>query len=136
MSKQPINRRAFLERSAQGVGFLAATGAAIAASARMAAGAAEKPGNPFGYDITRFAKTDPKLIRYEEAGRFSSPNSEPRRIAVGPGDRLYVANKKGVDVLEGDGTQVYEISLEAPARCVAVATDGTTYIGLKDHVEI
>ena len=69
--KQVISRRRFLEESARGVGAFAT------ASAAMAAAAAEKATNPFAYDVERMAKTDPRLVQYEQVGRFASPLPEP-----------------------------------------------------------
>jgi hypothetical protein len=129
-----INRRQFLEQSAQGVGVLAITVPVMTASAKAAVAGAT--GNPFAYDLGRFDKTDPKLVRYEEVRRFSSPNPEPRRIAIGPEDRLHIANRNGVDVFDSDGNRLDGIALSGPARCVAVARDGTIYAGLKNRVQV
>lgn len=132
-----ISRRKFIERSAQGVGYLAVSGAAMTVSAQVARAAAEpSSANPFAYDISRFAKTDPKLLRYEEAGRMRSPHSEPRRIAIGPEDRIYIANRNGIDVIDRAGGQQESIKLGAPARCIAVAADGVIYAGLKERIEV
>jgi hypothetical protein len=121
-----ISRRRFLRQSAQGAGLLA-VGSAFGAG---------KDANPFAYDLGRVSKTDPKLVRYEQVGRFACPNPEPRRIALGPENRVYVAGKNGVSVLDPHGSRLNEIALSAPARCVAVSSDGTVYAGLRDHLEV
>jgi sugar lactone lactonase YvrE len=100
------------------------------------AGAAQKDANPFAYDLERVSKTDPKLVRYEQVGRFACPAPGPRRLAVGPQDYLYIAARNGVSVLDPEGRRLDQIALGAPARCVAVAADGTVYAGLRDHVEV
>ncbi|MGO9201835.1 MAG: hypothetical protein ACLQM8_15010 [Limisphaerales bacterium] len=126
---QTITRRVFLRRSASGAGWLALAGV-------WPAGAAQRNANPFAYDLERVSKTDPKLVRYEQAGRFACPARGPRRLALGPGDRLYVAARNGVSVLDREGKRLDHIALAAPARCVAVAADGSVYAGLRDHVEV
>jgi hypothetical protein len=126
---QTITRRVFLRRSASGAGWLALGGVSLAR-------AAQKNANPFAYDLERVSRTDPKLVRYEQAGRFACPWPGPRRLAVGPEDHLYIAARKGVNVVDGEGRRLQEIALAAPARCVAVAADGTVYAGLRDHVEV
>ncbi len=132
-----ISRRKFIKWSAGGATVAAVSGSAIKVSEQLARGAGkETPGNPFAYDVGQFAKTDPKLIHYEQVGRFKSPGAEPRRIAIGPEDRLYLAAKDGVSVLGSDGGVLETISLSGPARCVSVAVDGTVYVGLRDHVEV
>jgi len=131
---RPINRRRFIAQSAQSVGFLAFSGSALNASAE--GDAPSQRINPFAYDVGRFAKTDLKLIGYVEVRRFASPNPEPRRVAIGPGDRVHIANRSGVDVLDAEGNRLDGIGLSLPARCVAVAADGTVYVGLKDQVQV
>jgi hypothetical protein len=131
--REVISRRKFIERSAQGVGLLA-----VGVGATRAAGAAvlDKSANPFAYDVERLTWTDPKLIRYEQVNRFASPHPQPRRIAIGPEDRLYIATRDGVDVLDRAGGRLERIGLTAPARCVAAAQDGTVYVGLREHIEV
>jgi hypothetical protein len=132
-----ISRRRFIKKSVRGAGLLTASGTAIFASVRRArAASAGKETNPFGYDVERLRKTDPKLIHYEQVGRFACPQPEPHRIAVGPWDQLYVAAGNYVSVLEREGARISEIALSGPARCVGVGQDGTVYAGLKDHLEV
>jgi hypothetical protein len=135
-SKQPITRRQFLDRGVRGAGVLAA-GSAVAAVSEQMGWAAKSQTNPFAYDVGALSKTDPKLIRYEETGRFSCTNPEPRRIAIGGSEeRVYIAAKNGVSVFDMAGGPVSELALSAPARCVAVGNDGTVYAGTQDHVEV
>ena len=134
---QDITRRRFLEQTARGSGILAVGGGSLAASVRLAgAASAGKDANPFAYDVERLRKTDPKLIHYEQVAQFPGPNPNPRRIAVGPDDRLYIAAANSVTVLDHAGKRLSEISSLAPVRCVAIAADGTTYVGAGDHVEV
>jgi hypothetical protein len=100
--------------------------------------AAEKTGtaNPFAHDVSRLSKTDPKLIAYEEAARWKSPHPEPKRIAAGPGDTLYVCAGSYVTAMSREGARGMEIPLSEAARCVAVAEDRTIFVGLRDHVEV
>jgi hypothetical protein len=132
-----ITRRHFLKETAGGAGILAVTGGTIVASLGRARGAsAGKAPNPFAYDVDRLRKTDPKLVHYEQVGHFPGPNPEPRRIAIGPEDRLYIAAGNAVSVLDADGKRIQELALTTAARCVAVASDGTIYVGVRDHVEV
>jgi hypothetical protein len=137
-SRNPaITRRHFIDRTARGAGILAVTGGSFAASIRLACGASPgKDPNPFAYDVDRLRKTDPKLIHYEQVGHFTGPNPDPRRITIGPEDRVYIAAGNYVSVLDRQGTRVNDIDLGTAARCVAVAGDGTIYAGVRDHVEV
>ena len=134
--QQNITRRRFLEGTARGAGILAASGGSLAVSIRLAGAASPgKEPNPFALDVERLRKTDPKLIHYEQVGRFPCPNPNPRRIAIGPEGRVYIAAENSVIVLDRGGARVSEIACAAVARCVAVAADGTVYVGVRDHVE-
>ncbi len=116
---------------------LAVGSGSLAASVGLARGGSTgKDANPFAYDVERLRKTDPKLIHYEQVGRFSCPHPTPRRIAIGEEDRVYIAADNYVSVLDRDGARISEIGLGATVRCVAVGGDGTVYAGLQDHVEV
>jgi hypothetical protein len=131
-----ITRRHFLRRTAGGTGLLALGGAALAAGQQPARAAAQGQANPFAYDIERLTRTDPAFIRYETAGQCLSPQPEPRRLAVGPQDRVYIAGQNGVSILDRTGARRADVALDAPARCVAVQPDGTIYVGLREHVAV
>ena len=137
-SKQRLNRREFLKQSARGTGFLAIGAALVADGEGLARGAdrEKKAVNPFAYDVGSWEKTDPALVYYLEVGRFKVANPEPRRIAVGPQDHLYIATRLGVSIVNKEGASIGEIPCASPARCVAVEADGTVYIGLRDHVQV
>jgi sugar lactone lactonase YvrE len=134
---QIITRRLFLKETAGGAGMLAVGSGVFAASVGLArGGSVGKDPNPFAYDVERLRKTDPKLIHYEQVGHFPCPNPDPRRIVIGPEDRVYIAAGNAVSMLDRDGTQVIDVGLGTAARCVAVAGDGTIYAGVRDHVEV
>ncbi|MHB8521134.1 MAG: NHL repeat-containing protein [Limisphaerales bacterium] len=125
-----LSRRAFIKRS---VGSAAIIG--LAGAGQSLAAGDSRP-NRFAYDLDRWRKTDPKLIRYQSTGRFRCPRPEPRRIAAGPDHRLYLAAGSSICVLDGQGVSTAEFALAAPPRCLAVAGDGTLYVGLRDHLEV
>jgi hypothetical protein len=107
----------------------------LAGAARAGATGAGTP-NPFAYDVSRFQKTDPKLIAYEEVTRWPVPRKEARRLAIGPDDRLYVCAGNYITALSRAGQPGLELELTGPACCAAVAADGTIFAGLRDHIEV
>lgn len=132
-----LSRREFLQRSIRGAGVCAAGVAGLEAlerDARAAGGDTAK--NPFAYDIDSVSRFDPRLLKYGEVKKFSTAGKEPRRIAVGPDDHVYVATASGVQVLDQSGNSLRQIDTETAARCMAVADDGTVYIGLRRQVEV
>ena len=135
--KPAITRRDFLKEATGSVAVFAAGAAAFSASLNPAEAAnAGKDPNPFAYDVERLRKTDPKLIGYEQTTKFASPKPLPRRLCIGPQDRLYIAAEDSVSVLDTEGRVLSEINLGTAARCVAVAQDGTVYAGTRDRIEV
>lgn len=128
---EAMNRRAFFGRSAFGAGVALAGTAAV----RLGFNQGWAAENRYALDLDRFTKTDPRLVRYEEIARFSCPDRAPSRMAIGP-DHLYIGSSKQVSILSFSGALVRTIPVSAPARCVAAGIDGTTYIGLRDHIEV
>jgi len=127
---EPLNRREFFGVVAKSAAILGLT------SAAEAKGAAQGTANPFAYDISRFQKTDPKLITYEQVTRWPIPHKDAKRLAIGPDDRLYVCADKYINSLSRTGQLGMELTLSGPASCVAVAADGTIFAGLRDHIEV
>jgi hypothetical protein len=122
-----FNRRQFLHQGAFGLG--------VAVLGRLPMEAASEP-NPFAYKIDHLARTDPKLLRYEQTGMWRCPAASPRQVAIGPEDRIHVATAKGVGVFASDGALLAEIPTPSAVRCVALAKDGTIYAGLRSRVEV
>lgn len=131
--KPKLHRAGFSRRD-----FLRAGSAALASAAvaRPALAAGSRQANPWAYDVSGFEKTDPKLVRYRELRRFKSPHADARRLALGPDGRVWIAAGNYVSAVDPVGNTVAEIAFAVPARCVAVAPDGTIVIGLRDHLEV
>lgn len=91
----------------------------------------------FTYNIAELAKVDPNLILYEEStGKIETGLSESHSIAVDSKGSIYVAGDRAIRVFSQDGDLHRQIDLAGAPRCLAVAADGTMYVGLKDHVEV
>jgi hypothetical protein len=118
-------------------GVVTKTAALIGLAASAEAGTeGQGTSNPFAYDISRFQKTDPKLISHEEVMRWPIPHKDARRLAIGPDDQLYVCAGNYINCLSRTGQGGLELALAGPACCVAVAGDGAIFAGLRDHIEV
>jgi hypothetical protein len=118
-------------------GVVTKTAAILGLAGTAKAGAAgQGTVNPFAYDVSRFQKTDPKLVTHEEVTRWPVPRKESRRMAIGPDGQLYVCAGNYINALSRDGQRGLELALTGPACCVAVAGDGSIFAGLRDHIEV
>src|SRR5205085_197502 len=125
-----FTRREFLQQGALATGWVG-----VALGSRSTKAATQKA-NPFAYDVTQLAKTDPKLVHFEQVARFTSPHEEPRRIALGPDDRLYIANGNYISVLDRQGVPITDIALGSAPRCLTVSRAAELFVGFQDHVEV
>lgn len=102
-------------------------------------GETTQPPPAYLYDIKGYRKTDPKLVQFREVGSFPTEMKALRAIATDAQDRIYIAGDKAIRVFRGDDEGLAEfrqISLAGEPHCLAVAPDGTLYVGMIDHVEV
>lgn len=94
-------------------------------------------GDEFRYEIDHLRTTDPALILYEETGAGVATGMEsPIALAVGLDDVICVAGDKSIRFFSRNGEKLpLEIGLDGEPRCVAVAGDGTIFVGVADHLE-
>ncbi len=130
-----VNRRAFLQQTARRASLLGLA-TALGDWSRAAIPDAASGTNPFAYDLSRFARTDPQLIGYEPRLRLKSRRTDPRGIAIGPGDRISIAAGNYISTLDAEGSLQSEIALEGTTRCLSYAPGGEIYVGLRDHIEV
>lgn len=95
-------------------------------------------GGEYDYNLDRLRKIDPSLILYQEntAAKIQTGLTRPRVIAVGPENHIYVAGDTSLQIYSAAGQLIKTATLSGPARCLAVAEDGTIYTGLGDHIEV
>ena len=123
------------------VGVLIAVAVAVAIGSLLLVDTTGEKGSglsdAYDLDVAKLAKFDPNLVLYEEKGApIPTGFSRSRALAVDGDGRLYVAGDEAVRVLSRTGTLERVISVSGQPGCVAVATDGTLYIGLRSHVEV
>jgi hypothetical protein len=89
----------------------------------------------FAYDLGEHKKIDPDLFHYRESHAFAVPMSEPRAIAVGSDQRIYVAGDQAIVVFDANGTTQSQMALDDSPRCLTVAA-GLVFVGMREHVEV
>jgi len=135
-----MNKKTGLTKNNILVGFLIAIAIVVAVAAVVMLDTTGKKGSGLSreylYDLKTLGKIDPNLILYEQ-----SPNpiitglKASRAIAVDFDGMIYIAGDNAVSRIDTDGINKL-ISLAEMPGCLAVAKDGTIYVGLKDHIEI
>ena len=128
---QLFDRREFLNAAGK-IGVAFSLIGASSKSSSTSSGAT----NPFSYDLSQAAKTDPALIKYETAGKWKAGRKEPSRVAIGNDQRLYVCAGNYLTAYSLGGEQLLELALPAAATCVAAGGDGTVFAGTRDHIEV
>jgi hypothetical protein len=121
-----LNRRSFL--GSAGIGLLALTGCSKQES---------KPAldSRFTYDVSQFTHTDPAQLLYTEATAIPTGFTDPKCLAIGPGDTILIGGDQAVKTLDRTGQLQSTIPLNA--KPLALHATGTrTCVALKDHLEI
>ena len=136
------DRRSFIRTAACGGGIAGLGGLAGLAASRFSA---HKPGNPrsrpalgeeFTYDVSRFQKFDPALIRYEEISRFAVGLERGRNIAVGPDGSIFVTGVGGIRKFTSDGVPCLSIPTDDPVHSIAIVANGGILAGQKEKITV
>jgi hypothetical protein len=95
----------------------------------------------FDYNLADLKKIDPSLILYHQIAEIPLSLKEPRGIAVGPDDKIYVAGDKLLAVFLPGGAKQAEFALTGEPRGLAVggphhAFPGRIYVAMKGRVDV
>jgi hypothetical protein len=124
------SRREFFGQAAGSMGILGAI------ASQRTAGAVAPAKNPFAYDVSHLQTTDPKLIAYEEKARWKAAHADAKRLAISAEDIVYVCAGNYLTAHQRTGETKFEIAMNEPTRCCAIAPDGTIFLGLRDHIKV
>ena len=103
------------------------------------------PGDPDSpsplIDLQEAVAFDPALLQYQEITQFEVPAGEVNAVAVGPGDRIYVAGDRAVHVFGPDGQPLRKIGVTGRPTCLAVGGEshlepGRLYVGNGKQIEV
>lgn len=137
---QSADRRSFLRTTAWGGGIAGLGGLAGLAANRLMArkSGVSKPalGDEFTYDVSRFQKSDPALVRYEEVQRFPAGLERARNIAAGPDGSIFVVGTGGIRKLSPEGKTVLTIPADEPVYSIALRSNGEILTGRKEKITV
>ena len=135
-------RRSFLLAAAWGGGIAGLgglTGLTIARLTRkQAAAPARKPvlGDEFTYDVARFQKSDPALLRYQETARFASGLEHARALAVAADGAIFVGGSGGIRKFSATGAPALTIPLDPPVSSIALRPSGELLVGQLGKISV
>lgn len=92
--------------------------------------------NPYAYDMKNIKSGDTVMPKYAEVQQIKPGLAEIHGIAAGPGDRIFVAGEKGVEIYDPSGKRESAFPVDGSARCIRVDRNGLIYLGIEDHLEI
>ena len=135
-------RRQFIRRTLTGatlLGLGSATGALVPSSA-PAAPAAPKPGRTLGkefsYNLSALTQVDSALVRYDETGKIATGFETVSSLAISSDDRVYVAGDRAIRIFSKAGQRLSELAMADQPGCLALAKNGSIYVGMGNHVEV
>jgi hypothetical protein len=131
-------RKKLLLNGAIGAIVIMAIGVGVVAWLRIDPSGLHGSGLPdaFDYNLEQYQKTDPAMIHYVQKIQVPVGLREPRAIAVGPQDHIFIAGDKAIRAFDRDGKPLKNIVLDQEPYCLAVANAGRIYVGMRDHVEV
>lgn len=128
-----LDRRKFLGLA--GAGLLGVSGSLTACKKQEEK--TEKPplDSRFTYDVSQFERTDPALVLYRETTPIPTGLDEPKCLAIGPDNSLFIGGDRSVKHLDPDG--LLRSTIPLAARPLALAATGSRLcVALRDHLEI
>ena len=128
-----FNRRSFL--GSAGVALLGLAGGLAGCSKR-----AEKTGKPvldsrFTYDVSQFQHTDPALLLYQEAAPIPTGFDDPKCLAIGPDNSIFIGGDRSVKRLDAAGQLQSTIAFSAKPLALSSSIPRLC-VAFKDHLEI
>jgi len=135
-------RRSFLFAAAWGGGIAGLGGLSGLAANRLARrtppAAPRKPvlGDEFTYDVARFQKSDPALLRYDELARFGSGLERARALAVAADAAIFVGGTGGIRKFSPTGQPALSLPLEQPVYSIALRPSGDLLVGQPGKISV
>lgn len=134
-------RRSFLRAAAWGGGLAGLGGLVGLAANRLKnphpTGAAKPPLGPeFSYDVGRFQKSDPALLKYEESSRFAVGLERAGALAVGTDGAIFVGGIGGVRKFSATGEPLASIPLDQPVTAIAIRPSGELLVGQAGRIRV
>jgi DNA-binding beta-propeller fold protein YncE len=96
----------------------------------------DKSENPFEYNIEYFKQSDTELHHYLQSDQISIKMNQPSAIAVGPNDRMYVADDTEILIIDQSSSIHTTINCGAPVRALFVDQSKNLYVAKSAHIEV
>ena len=131
--KENLDRRRFL--GAAGVGLMGLTGWLTGCTKPKVTGEKAPIDPRFTYDVSQFSKTDPAQILYREIAPVPTGLDDPKCLAVGPDNTLFIGGDRCVKRLDPTGQVLSSIPLAGKPFALSAAA-GRLCVTLKESLGI
>ncbi len=103
-------------------------------------GTSDRP-QRFALNLTDQVNIDPQLIDYVQIASIALTLQQPRAIASGPQDQIYVAGDQSIRIFAADGQPQEVVDLDSQPQCLAAEgpdqrASGKLYVGMSDEIRI
>lgn len=96
----------------------------------------DEPGEALVYDVSRYEAVADDDVRYHETARIALELDNPSGLAVDSEGRLWATGEGALLMLDETGREQARHEIDGRPDCVAVAPDGTMYLGMRDHLAV
>ncbi len=95
----------------------------------------------FTYRVDEYTAVAPELLRWREVQAIPAGLAQPRALALGADDEMFVAGDRAVVSFNAEGEPLGRIDLDAEPRRLAIAAQdharpGRLYVVFRTHVEV
>ena len=118
-----LNRRSFLGTA--GAGLLALTGWFAGCSKRSGKSGKKELDSRFTYDVSQFEHTDPALLLYQEAAPIPTGFDDPKCLAIGPDNSIFIGGDRSVKRLDAAGQLQSTIAFSAKPLALSSSIPGS-----------
>ncbi len=95
-----------------------------------------EPGDALLFDVSEYEVVDEEDVRYRETARITLALDAPAGLAVDAEGRIWATGDDTLLMLDGTGRELARHDIGGRPECIAVAPDGTVFLGMRDHVTV
>ena len=96
----------------------------------------QEPSEAFRYDIAKFREVEAEQVLFKEVAKLQPGLEKLSALAIAPDGRILVAGDKTIVIFDSEDHEQGRIPIPATPDCMAVAPDGTIFLGMRDSIHV